>query len=117
MKKVMALTGVILGAVACGSGSSGTTGPSGTTSTLYTRLGGHPGIRNAVNAVVAAELEDPEVAAFFGTVGQPGHPTQDQVAECFTDLLGNAAGGPEQYPTTANGWQCRDMRSSHEALN
>jgi truncated hemoglobin YjbI len=91
--------------------------PSSSTSTLYDRLGGHSGIRNAVNAVVAAELKDQEIAGFFGTVGQPGHPTADQIEECLTDQLGNAAGGPESYPTSANGWSCRDMATAHAGLH
>jgi truncated hemoglobin YjbI len=90
---------------------------SGTSTTLYDRLGGHSGIRNAVQAVVAAELKDQEIAALFANVGQPGHPTADQIEECLTDQLGNAAGGPETYPTTANGWACRDMASAHAGLH
>lgn len=94
---------------------SQSTGPS--TSTLYSRLGGHSGIRSAVDAVVAAELKDQNIAAFFANVGQPGHPTADQIEECLTDQLGNAAGGPETYPTTANGWACRAMGPAHAGLN
>src|SRR5271170_8284265 len=71
--------------------------------TLYERLGGHAGIRSAVNAVVQAELGDPDLASyFFNQVAMPvpaGHPTVDQLSECFTDQLANAAGGPEAYPT------------------
>ena len=40
---------------------------------------------------------------FFNQVVTPvpaGHPTADQIEECLTDLLGNAAGGPETFPTT-----------------
>jgi truncated hemoglobin YjbI len=91
-------------------------GPSSSSSTLYARLGGHSGIRSAVEAVVAAELKDQQIAAFFAEVGQPGHPTADQIEECLTDQLGNAAGGPEMYPTTANGWACRDMATAHAGL-
>lgn len=87
------------------------------TGALYTRLGGHAGIRNAVNAVVAEELKDPEIASFFANVGTPGHPTADQIEECFTNLLGKISGGPESYPTTANGFMCRDMRTAHAALH
>ncbi len=105
-----------LGSVGAGCSDSSSTAGSGT-STLYTRLGGHAGIRSAINSIVAAELKDPEIAAFFGNTGTPGHPTADQIEECFTNLLGKAAGGPEQYPTTANGFTCRDMHSSHVGLH
>src|SRR5207237_7957991 len=68
--------------------------------TLYTRLGGHAGIRGAVDAVVKAELMDPnEVTYFFWQIHPTaGHPSADQVSECFTDLLAGVAGGPEKYP-------------------
>jgi hypothetical protein len=93
--------------------------------TLYERLGGHAGIRSAVNAVVQAELGDPDLASyFFNQVAVPvpaGHPTVDQLSECFTDQLANAAGGPEAYPTTvtddAGSWTCRDMASIHGPLH
>jgi hypothetical protein len=112
----MILSGFVLCAVAagCSSSSSSAPPPSGG---LYSRLGGHSGIRSALNAVVADELKDPEIAAFFANVGMPGHPTADQIEECLTDLLGNAAGGPEQYPTTANGFACRDMHTAHASLH
>jgi truncated hemoglobin YjbI len=99
-------------------GSASATPPAtGSQSTLYSRLGEHAGIRTAVNAVVAAELKDPEIAPLFADVGMPGHPTADQIEECFTNLLGNAASGPEQYPTMADGFQCRDMRAAHATLH
>src|SRR5580698_3684066 len=64
------------------------------TSTLYARLGGHAGIRKAVDAIVGAELMDTRIASFFfNQVASPvpaGHPTVDQLSECFTDLLGSA---------------------------
>jgi hypothetical protein len=93
--------------------------------TLYERLGGHAGIRSAVNAVVQAELGDPDLASyFFNQVATPvpaGHPTVDQLSECFTDQLANAAGGPEAYPTTvtddAGSWTCRDMSVIHAPLH
>ena len=83
--------------------------PKPTESALYDRLGGHQGIRTAVNAIVAKELMDPEIATLFANVGQAGHPTADQLEECFTNLLGKAAGGAEAYPTTVDGFTCRDM--------
>jgi hypothetical protein len=70
--------------------------------TLYTRLGGHAGIRAAVDAIVAAELADPDIKTyFFNQVRTPvpaGHPNAAQIEECFTDLLGSIAGGAEVYP-------------------
>ena len=84
---------------------------------LYGRLGAHAGIRTAVNAIVGQELMDPEIASFFANVGQPGHPTADQIEECFTNLLGKAAGGAEAYPTTVDGFTCRDMKTSHAGLH
>ncbi len=100
-----------------GSGSSGASGSSGTPGALYTRLGGHAGIRKAINAIVAEELKDPEIAAFFGKVGTPGHPTASQIEECLTIQLGQAAGGPETYPAMAEGFQCRSMSASHAGLH
>src|SRR3954454_10666391 len=84
--------------------------PKTTNSALYDRLGGHQGIRTAVNAIVAQELMDPEIVTFFGAVGKAGHPTADQLEECFTNLLGKAAGGAEAYPTAVDGFTCRDMK-------
>jgi hypothetical protein len=99
-------------------------------STLYSRLGGHAGIRGAVDAIVAAELMDADIKTyFFNQVATPvpvGHPTADQIEECFTDLLGMAAGGPETYPTTvvtltdagadAGSFLCRDLGTIHQPL-
>jgi hypothetical protein len=99
-------------------------------STLYGRLGGHAGIRGAVNAIVAQELMDTDIQTyFFNQVATPvtaGHPTADQIEECFTDLLGHIAGGPESYPTTvvtlddagadAGSFTCRDMLTIHHPL-
>ena len=122
-----------LAAVGCNSNAgtdagtdAATTGDAGS---LYTRLGGHSGISGAVDAVVAAELMDPEIASYFyfqvtaGTSGAPpvdGHPSVAQIKSCFVNLLGNAAGGPEAYPGTPAdnmGFQCRDMMTAHAGLN
>ncbi len=126
------LVGAFLGASAVGGAcSSSSTTPSpapaatvptktdaGSTSpgSLYTRLGGHAGIRKAIDAIVAEELKDAEIAAYFANVGKPGRPTADQVSECFTNLLGKAAGGTETYPGMANGFACRDMKAAHLGL-
>ena len=96
---------------------SGVTSDTGAASTLYTRLGGHDGIAAAIHLIVVEELKDSEIAGFFGAVGTPGHPTAAQIEGCFTALLGKAAGGTEVYPTTIDGFTCRDMKSSHAGLN
>jgi hypothetical protein len=105
-------------------GGATDSGGDGTTTTLYERLGGHAGIRLAVNAIVAAELTDTKIASyFFNQVASPvpaGHPTVDQLSECFTDLLGSVAGGAETYPTTvtdeAGTFTCRDLATIHQPL-
>ncbi len=92
---------------------------------LYEQLGEHAGIRSALDAIVGQELMDPEIASyFFNQVASPipaGHPTTDQLTECFTDLLSQVAGGPETYPTTvtddAGSFTCRDMTTIHQSLN
>jgi hypothetical protein len=93
--------------------------------TLYSRLGGHSGIRGAIDAIVAAELADPEIASyfFFQAAGAAGHPNPQQIEECFTDLLAANAGGTETYPPdggvtddAGNVWHCRDMVTIHAPL-
>lgn len=119
------------------SSSGGVTDAGDAGSTLYSRLGGHAGIRGAVDAVVAQELMNTDIASyFFNQVATPvpaGHPTAEQIEECFTDFLGSAAGGPETYPTTvvttdagtvtasdaggdAGTFLCRDMMVIHQPL-
>ncbi|MGO9834184.1 MAG: hypothetical protein ACLP1X_08220 [Polyangiaceae bacterium] len=126
------------GSSSSGSSSGGVVGDAGDAgdaggdagSTLYSRLGGHAGIRAAVDAIVAAELADADIKTyFFNQVATPvpaGHPTADQIEECFTDLLGMNAGGPEVYPTTvvtltdagadAGSFLCRDLGTIHAPL-
>jgi hypothetical protein len=96
------------------------------TATLYGRLGGHAGIRAAVNAIVAQEVLDPDIASFFvfqGGAPANDHPTVDQIEECFTDFIAaqKAVGGTETYPTTvtADGgmFACRDMMAIHAPFN
>ena len=105
-----------------GGGADGSA-PDSSATTLYQRLGGHAGIRSAVNAIVAAELQNQDIASyFFFQSGAPGngHPTADQIEECFTDLVGSAASGPEVYPTTittdAGAFTCRSMQAIHAPL-
>jgi truncated hemoglobin YjbI len=94
-------------------------GAEAATTTLYERLGKHSGIRAAVDQIVVAELADPEIASFFVNQAgpKPGHPSGSQISECLTNQLGQAAGGPEMYPTTldadAGGFVCRDMATIH----
>jgi hypothetical protein len=92
-------------------------------STLYSRLGGHAGIRSAVDAIVAKELANDDIASYFYfQAGAPknGHPTADQIEECFTDFVASAAGGTEKYPETiktdAGSFTCRDMSTIHQPL-
>ncbi|MCL2449907.1 MAG: hypothetical protein FWD17_13255 [Polyangiaceae bacterium] len=103
------------GAVPCASGA-----------TLYDRLGGHDGIHAAIAAIVGQELGNPDMASyFFNQVASPvpaGHPTADQIEECFTVLLSAVAGGPYSYPpdggvtTDAGTFACRDMTTIHQPL-
>ncbi|MDP9036415.1 MAG: hypothetical protein M3O50_16565 [Myxococcota bacterium] len=126
-------------------GDAGTDGASeATVSTLYSRLGGHAGIRSAVNHIVAQELQDPQIVSYFyAQLSSPvpsTSPTAEQIEECLTDQLGSAAGGPEVYPATVTTtdagvvtvtatdagtltdagqatWVCRDMRALHAHLH
>ena len=108
-----------------GGGEGGTTGEAGEggaagASDLYTRLGKHAGIAAAIDAIVMAELGDPDIASFFAPNLQiPSHkPQPADIEECFTNLLGKAAGGPETYPmTTKGGFTCRTMTAAHSALH
>lgn len=120
------------GASSSGAGSGANSSADGSSSacndagTLYSRLGGHSGIRSAVNAVVAAELANADMKTYFFWQLTPtaGHPTEGQVEECFTDLLASAAGGPETYPPDGGvsddggtPWMCRpSMVTIHAPL-
>ncbi len=117
-----------------GPGDSGTDGDPCAQGTLYSRLGGHAGIRSAVNAVVAGELGDTDIKSyFFNQLKTPvpsTSPTAGEIEECLTDQLGAAAGGPEVYPPVggayddgggnfggpAGTWMCRDMATIHQSL-
>lgn len=88
---------------------------------LYLRLGGNAGISGAIDAIVAAEVADPEIAAFFVDQGTPGHtPNVDHIKLCLVSQLGSASGGPEQYPTTVTAggqnFTCRSMAEIHSGL-
>ena len=111
------------GKAGSGVGEGGTAGEageggSGGASTLYSRLGGHDGIAAALDAIVTEELKDPIIASYFSQQKSPSHkPTTKDIGECFTNLLGKAAGGPELYPfTTTSGFVCRDMTAAHATL-
>jgi len=102
------------GASAAGKGGTGTVAAS----TLYERLGMHAGIAAALDAIVADEVKDPIIASYFSQQASPTHkPTVADIKECFTNLLGKAAGGPELYPfkTTGN-YTCRNMAAAHATL-
>lgn len=104
-----------------GGSSSGGAMDAGATTTLYERLGKKEGITAAVDAIVAEELKDPEIASyFFFQVQTPvpaGHPSAGQIKECLVAQLGSVSGGPETYPATVSGgYVCRDMVSAHSAL-
>jgi truncated hemoglobin YjbI len=93
----------------------------GVKTTLYDRLGGNSGIALAVDAIVADEVKDAEIAATFADNSAPkaGHPSVAQIKKCLVNQLAAAAGGTEKYPGVPGdnaGWQCRDMKTSHEFL-
>jgi len=96
----------------------------GAATTLYERLGGHAGIRTAINAIVTAELNEPDIRTYFApqlmTPVPAGHPNADQLEECFTDFISSQAGGTEVYPTTvtddAGAWTCRNIVTTHADL-
>ena len=116
-----------------GTMSSTSTGTSTTQMSLFQRLGGEKGLTEAVDAVVVKELADPEIALYFSTAllglydggadaGAPG-PNADQVKRCLVLQLAAATGEPGYtYPVKLadaaplNGYQCRDMKSSHDGL-
>jgi len=109
-------------AAAGAAGAAGAVGEAGAPAvdSLYTRLGGHAGIAAAIGLIVTAELGDPDIASYFApNLKVPSHaPSAADIEECFTNLLGNAAGGPEAYPmTTAGGFTCRSMPAAHAALH
>ena len=90
------------------------------TSTLYARLHGHDGIKAAIAAIVSEEIKDPDIATYFApNLNNPNHkPQVADIEECLVDLLGQAAGGTETYPTTIDGgFVCRGMDVAHANLH
>jgi hypothetical protein len=94
-------------------------------STLYDRLGGHAGITSLDKHVfedIDGILADPQLLSYFyietpGFADPSAGPTALTIEACFTDLLANASGGPENYPTMENGFTCRDMKTAHANLH
>ena len=113
------------GAAGAGKGGAAPVGEGGeggaaSETTLYERLGGHDGIKGALGAIVMEELKDPDIASYFAPNLQDANhvPQAGDIIDCFTNLLGKAAGGPEKYPfKTSTGFTCRDMASSHADLH
>jgi hypothetical protein len=88
---------------------------------LYHRLGCEAGITSAVSAIAAAALMNADIASYFayaGTKDTSGftHPTPAQIEACLVNFLSNAVGGPDSYPTMADGFMCRDMKTAHADL-
>ena len=109
----------VLGAAACssshgksdggiGNGGAGAMGTAGTCSdagTLYSRLGGDPGIHALVEAMTAAELADEEIKSyFFNQLATPvpaGHCTIAEMNACFSDYISVLVQGlPADSPPT-----------------
>ena len=76
---------------------------------LYQRLGGAAGINTVVtDFVVNRVLTDPKINGYFLNSNVDG----GNVIRCLNLQLGNATGGPEQYPAPG----CRNMKDSHKGL-
>jgi hypothetical protein len=96
---------------------------------VYDHLGGRAGIAAAVKETVEGangELADPQIASYFairtGHTGSGGAPTAAIVEDCFTQLVSEAAGGPEVYagyksPNDAGDFACRSMIEAHTGLH
>lgn len=113
-------------ALACGGCDSGEEGgadaasdtDAASTVTAYRQLGEEAGIAAFVDGLLLEELKDPDIAAYFVGLGQPGSPTQEQLAECLTMQLSRATGGRQIYgavPVTG-GYTCRPMLAAHQGL-
>lgn len=107
--------------------SSSTVDGSTPTTTLYDRLGKKDGISKAVDAIIAAEAKDADVISYFFFQNLPAgppaanHPSLAQVRICLINqLVAVSGGGDNAYPGTPadnEGWQCRDMKTSHATLH
>lgn len=98
-------------------------GDGGPTSSLFDRLGGTAGITALVDAIVAAEVTDPEILSYFApnTLNPPpgGKPTVAQIKGCLVLQITAAVDSTKAtYPgKLQDGYQCRDMKTSHAALH
>jgi hypothetical protein len=101
-----------------GTTSMAAAGAGGEASTLYDRLGGNTGIKGAVDAIVAAEVGDPDIASYFSQSADPTYsPSVTDIKECLVLQLGKVTGGPEKYPdTVTSGFVCEDMVTAHADL-
>ena len=85
--------------------------------TVSARLGGFDGILAFLeNAVVPAELSDPEIAAFFAHLTE----TPGDIEQCLAMLLDHDLGGDSRHfgAVLADGHQCRSSMSNiHRGLN
>jgi truncated hemoglobin YjbI len=97
----------------------GSDAPVDTGPPLYDRLGGHDGIANLVDAIVANEITDTDIASYFVPNEQPdASPTVADIKECLVTQLEAAGGGPVVYPTKLlDGYQCRAMKAAHAGLH
>ncbi|APX23578.1 MAG: group 1 truncated hemoglobin [Rhodobacteraceae bacterium] len=77
--------------------------------TLYSRLGGQPGIKGLVDDIIEAHMNNP-------TLGPRFLPYREKPAELdaakahLCDFLGAGSGGPEEYTG-------RDMVAAHRGMN
>jgi hemoglobin len=101
-----------------GATSSGAAGKGGASSTLYDRLGGNDGIATAVDAIVAAEVGDSDIASYFSQQANPKYsPSVADIKECLVLQLDSVSGGPQKYPgQTTSGFTCRGMVEAHADL-
>jgi len=92
----------------------------GGASSIYEDLGEEAGITKAVDAIVAAEVMDADIASYFSQQADSSHsPTVDDIKECLVIQLAGATGGPQVYAghKTSAGFACRDMKTAHADLN
>lgn len=77
--------------------------------TLYTKLGGAKKIKQMVDDIVEAHLDNTIIGARFRPyLERPEY--VDQVKQHMCDLLGMGSGGPEKYTG-------RDMETTHKGMN